>query len=198
MAKKDLKLHSFCYASTVVIASAYDENGKADACTLAFYMSSSHIPHNITIGINATQQRKTLQGILARKEFTVGFPNIHQIKELDYLGVESGYNADKLSNVGLTVTEGKAVKAPVIDQLMLSLECKLTNCITVGSHMQLTGEVANIQAEESVLNERGDKVDLSKLEPVIYNEDEFAYYTISEKKGDAFRAGAQLKKELKK
>ena len=197
MEKTDLKPHSFCYASTVVIASAYDEEDKADACTLAFYMSSSHVPHNITIGINATLQRKTLQSILHSKAFVVGFPNVRQIKELDYLGVESGYRADKLDKIGFTVTEAKNVHAPVIDQIQLSLECRLTNTITVGSHMQLTGEVVNIQADETILNEKGDRVCLEKLQPVIYNEDEFAYYTISDKKGDAFKTGALLKKQFR-
>lgn len=45
------------------------KDGKADACTLAFYMVSSHIPPCVTIVINATSQRKTLQSILDNKGF---------------------------------------------------------------------------------------------------------------------------------
>ena len=45
------------------------ENGKADACTLAFYMVSSHVPPCVTIAKNATQKRKTLKNILETKAF---------------------------------------------------------------------------------------------------------------------------------
>ena len=60
MSKKELKLHAVVAPTETVVVSAYDKDGKADACTLAFYMVSSHIPPCVTIAINATQRRKTL------------------------------------------------------------------------------------------------------------------------------------------
>ena len=60
MSKKELRLHSVVSPTQTVIVSAYDEDGKAQACTLAFYMVSSHIPPCVTIAINATQ--KNTQG----------------------------------------------------------------------------------------------------------------------------------------
>lgn len=38
MSKKELKLHALVAPTETVIVSAYDPDGKADACTLAFYM----------------------------------------------------------------------------------------------------------------------------------------------------------------
>ena len=102
MAKKELKMRAVVVPTPTVVVSAYNENGKAEACTLAFYMVSSHVPPCVTIAINATQKRKTLQGILHHKAFVVGFPGTDQIKEADYLGVESGYNTDKLKNTWRT------------------------------------------------------------------------------------------------
>ena len=174
MAKKELKLHAVVAPTQTVIASAYDKDGKADACTLAFYMVSSHIPPCVTIAINATHRRKTLQSILDSKAFVVGFPSSDQVREADYLGVESGYNTDKLKNIGFTTTKARTVYAPVINELLLSLECELIHTVTVGSHMQLTGKVKNILADESILNDQN-KILLSKLQPIIYNEEETVY-----------------------
>ena len=70
MAKKEIKLRAVVAPTETVIVSAYDENGKADACTLAFYMVSSHIPPCVTIAINATQKRKTLRDIDCEKPTT--------------------------------------------------------------------------------------------------------------------------------
>lgn len=192
MAKKELKLHAVVSPTETVVVSAYDKNGKADACTLAFYMVSSHIPPCVTIAINATQRRKTLADILESKAFVLGFPGVDQIKEADYLGVESGYAADKLANIGWTVSEGRIVHAPVIDAMRLSLECEVVHTVTVGSHMQITGEVKNIIADENILDERG-KVMLEKLQPIIYDEEQVRYLSIGEKVSDAFRPGMRMK-----
>ena len=85
MAKVELKMRAVVSPAETVIVSAYDQSGKADACTLAFYMVSSHIPPCVTVAINATQRRKTLKDILEAKAFVLGFPSISQIREADYL-----------------------------------------------------------------------------------------------------------------
>jgi len=178
-----------------VIAAAYDKTGKADACTLAFYSPISHVPPCVVIGINATQKRKTLKSILSSNAFTIGYPSMDQVKEVDYLGVDSGYDTDKLANVGYTVTEGQAVQAPVIDQMKLSLECKVVHTVTVGSHMQITGEIRNIQADEEILDEKG-RVILEKLKPLIYDEEGFLYHTLGEPFADAFKTCAGFRKTM--
>ena len=197
MAKKELKLHSVVSPTETVIVSAYDQDGKAEACTLAFYMVSSHKPPCVTIAINATQKRKTLASMLEHKAFVLSFPNIDQVREADYLGVESGYNADKLKNVGLTVSNAKTVYAPIINEMLLSLECEIVNTVTVGSHMQVTGEVKRILADESILNEK-DKIVLEKLKPIIYDEEQVRYLAIGEEISDAFTIGIELKQNLRK
>lgn len=87
MAKKELRMHAVVAPTETVVVSAYDKYGKAEACTLAFYMVSSHVPPCITIAINATQRRKTLASILENKAFVLNFPSTDQIKETDYLGL---------------------------------------------------------------------------------------------------------------
>ena len=196
MAKKELKMRAMVAPTETVIVSAYDENKKADSCTLAFYMVSSHIPPCVTIGINATQKRKTLKDILETKAFVLGFPGADQVREADYIGVESGYNADKLKDVGFTVSEARTVHAPVINELRLSLECQVVHTVTVGSHMQITGEVKNILAEESILNENG-RVLLDQLDPLIYDEEQGQYLHLGGKVADAFRPGMEWEKALK-
>ena len=195
MAKKELKMRAVVVPTETVIVSAYDKDGKADACTLAFDMVSSHVPPCVTIGINATQKRKTLKDMLETKAFVLGFPSVSQVKEADYLGVESGYQTDKLANIGFTTSPAETVYAPIINELALSLECEVIHTVTVGSHMQVTGEVKRIIADESILNERG-RVVLEKLQPIIYDEEAGRYLSVGEKVADAFRSGIELKRTL--
>lgn len=195
MAKKELKLHAVVAPTETVVVAAYDSDGKADACTLAFYMVSSHIPPCVTIAINATQRRKTLKSILESKAFVLHIPSAFQAKETDYLGVESGYNTDKLKNAGFTTTEGRTVHAPVINEMLLALECEVVHTVTVGSHTQVTGEVKNILADESILDDK-DKIVLEKLKPMIYDEEHLRYLNIGEKIADAFKTGSDFKMTL--
>lgn len=195
MAKKELKLHSVVSPTETVVVSAYDEEGRAQACTLAFYMVSSHVPPCVTVAINATQKRKTLAAMLESGAFVLGFPSIDQATEADYLGVETGYNTDKLANIGYTTTRAETVNAPIVNEFLLSLECRIVHTVTVGSHTQVTGEVQRIIADESILDGRG-KVVLEKLQPLIYDEEQVRYLSVGEKVSDAFRPGAALKRRL--
>ena len=191
--KKLLKLRAVVSPTPAIIAAAYDENGKADACTLAFYTPTSHKPPCLTIAINATAKRKTLKSILGSGAFTIGYPSIEQAAEAEWIGMASGYEHDKIAEVGWTVAKAEKVNAPVINELKLVIECKVVNTVTIGSHVQITGEVVNIQADESILDERG-KYDLAKLNPIIYDEEQFAYRTVGGKTADAFKCGLVFKK----
>ena len=192
--KKSLKLRAVVSPTPAIIAAAYDENGKADACTLAFYTPTSHIPPCLTIAINATAKRKTLKSIFGSGAFTIGYPSIGQAAEADWIGMASGYEHDKIAEVGWTTTKAEKVNAPVINELKLTVECKVVNTIDIGSHTQITGEVVNIQADESIIDERG-KYSLEKLNPIIYDEEHWRYLAVGEKTADAFKAGLVYKKQ---
>ena len=191
--KKSLKLRAVVSPTPAIIAAAYDENGKADACTLAFYTPTSHKPPCLTIAINATAKRKTLKSILSSGAFTIGYPSIEQAAEADWIGMASGYDHDKIAEVGWTVTKAEKINAPVINELKLVVECKVVNTVTIGSHVQITGEVVNIQADESILDERG-RYSLEKLKPIIYDEENWRYLAVGEKAADAFKCGLVFKK----
>ena len=46
--KKSLKLRAVLSPTPAIIAAAYDKNGKADACTLAFYTPSAKKPPTLS------------------------------------------------------------------------------------------------------------------------------------------------------
>jgi flavin reductase (DIM6/NTAB) family NADH-FMN oxidoreductase RutF len=181
------------YPAPAVVASAYDEEGRADACTLAFATMCSHHPPAVMIAINTTLKRKTLKSILQTKEFCIGFPSVEHMAEVDYLGIESGYNADKLAKVNYSHHKAEKVNAPIIDEFKVSLECRVMHIAEVGSHTQITGEIVNVQADEEVLNDKN-KIDFKLLDPLAYDDITHSYYRTGDKIADAFKAGLKFKK----
>ncbi len=189
--KVDLKPRSMMYPAPAVVASAYDENGKADCCTLAFATMCSHHPPAVMIAINTTLKRKTLKDILQTNEFCIGFPSIEHVAEADYMGIASGYDTDKIDDVGFTFKKAKHVNAPVIEEFKASLECRTIHIAKVGSHTQITGEIINVQADESVLDETG-RISFEKLNPLGYDDVSHSYFEIGEKIADAFKVGLKF------
>lgn len=190
--KVNLKPQAMMYPAPAVIASAYDKEGNVDACTLAFATMCSHRPPSVMIAINSTLKRKTLVSILEREEFCIGFPSVEHAGEADYLGIESGYNENKIDKVNFTTKKGDFVNAPIINEFKVSLECKVMTIKEVGSHTQITGEIVNIQADKDVLNEKN-KVNFEALNPLAYDDVTHAYYRMGEKVADAFKIGLKFR-----
>lgn len=189
--KVNINPREIMYPSPAIIVSAYDTEGKADACTLAFATMCSRFPPCLMIAIDSTAKRKTLKDILETKEFVVGFPNIEQVSETDYLGIASGYDEDKLEKVSFTTRQSSNLYAPIINELKVSVECKAINIVEVGSHTQITGEIINIIADEDVIDEEGN-VSMKLLNPIAYDMVLHDYFEVGEKIDDAFECGLKF------
>jgi flavin reductase (DIM6/NTAB) family NADH-FMN oxidoreductase RutF len=72
----------------------------------------------------------------------------------------------------------------------MALECKVISYDE--ESCRLVGEIVNVSADESVLNENG-KVDPTKLRPITYDSMNHAYLVLGEKVGNAFKDGLKLK-----
>ena len=79
---------------------------------------------------------------------------------------------------------------PVINELAVCMEC------TVKSYAPetglLVGEIVNVSADESVLDENG-KIDPDKLRPITFDPVHNTYRVLGEKVANAFQDGAKLK-----
>ena len=171
----------------VLIVAAYDENGAANAMNAAW----GGITEEAEITICLSPEHKTTENIQKSGAFTVSMATAQYVKECDYLGIVSGNDKpDKLSHVGFHTTRSELVYAPIISELPMSLECRLVSYDA--DSCRLIGEIVNVSADESVLNEKG-KIDVSKLNPITYDSMNHAYLTLGTQVGKAFSDGLLLK-----
>ena len=69
---------------------------------------------------------KTTENIQKRRAFTVSFADAAHVIPADYVGMVSAHNeADKMEKAGFHVTKSEYVDAPLIDELPVTLECRL-------------------------------------------------------------------------
>ena len=132
-------------------------------------------------------KHKTTENIEITGAFTVSFADVRTVAESDYLGLVSGSKVpDKVAKVGFTVTPSPNVNAPIINEYPLTLECKVVSWKDV----ILVGEVVNMSADESILTDG--KVDLGKLQPIVFDAAANTYRALGEVVGQAWGSGKKF------
>ena len=183
--KKDLGAKPYLFPQPVMMIGTYDENGKANLMNAAWggIVGSDEIIIDLS-------SHKTTENILLNHAFTVA-PGVKEYTvACDYVGLISAKNEpDKMAKAGFTTRKSEHVNAPVVNELPLTLECKL---IKVIDDCKYLGQIVNVVADDSILD--GDRVSLEKFHPISYDPSGYGYYALGEKVGTAFHDGAALKK----
>lgn len=170
----------------VLIVAAYDEEGKPNVMNAAWggIFTDDHI------GICISEGHKTTKNILATKAFTVSMATVEQLTACDYVGIVSGNKeTDKFAKAGFASVRSDVVNAPIINQLPLTLECKMVSYDIESNH--LVGRIVNVSADESILTDG--KIDYRKLRPITYDPINHHYIELGEVVGNAFSDGKKLK-----
>lgn len=189
--KKSIGAKPLAYPTPTYIVGTYDENGKANAITVAWAGISKSNPPCVSIKI--AKGKHSFENIVRDKVFTVNIPSEEHMREVDYFGIVSGKNEDKFKATGLTPLKAEHVNAPYIKEFSFYLECKVVNDIDLNFDEPIIGEIVDIKADEEILNEEGFP-DIKKLRPLIYAPGTKDYYGVGDYKGKAFSIGKEIKK----
>ncbi len=184
--KKSLGAKTLLYPAPVLVISTYDNEGRANAMTASWGGICCSSPPCLAVSVRKATY--TYGNLIAKEAFAVNVPSEAQIRAADYFGMVSGRDEDKFKTTGLTPMKGEHVNAPYIEEFPLVIECKLVQTFEIGSHTQFIGEVMDIKADESLLDEGG-VPDIEKLKPVIFTPVSRNYYGIGRFVGKAFSIG---------
>jgi flavin reductase (DIM6/NTAB) family NADH-FMN oxidoreductase RutF len=190
--KKSLGARTLLYPIPSIVVCTYDIDGRPNAMTAAWVGIVCSQPP--CIGISLRKATLTYGAIMSRRAFTLNIPSEDFITQVDYFGLASGRDEDKLANVGLTTIDSVLVDAPYIKDFPVVIECKVINVVEIGLHTQFIGEIMDVKMEESILDEKGES-SIKRIRPFIYSPDERCYYGIGEKLEKSFDCG---KKYMKK
>jgi flavin reductase (DIM6/NTAB) family NADH-FMN oxidoreductase RutF len=162
--KKQIGIFERLYPNPVVLVSASD--GKKDnITTLAWTGTVCSVPPMISISIRPSRLSHEL--VKASMEFVINIPDSSQIDICDYCGSNSGRDKDKFDELGLTRQSSSVLKAVLIEECPINIECRVKDIITLGSHDLFIGEVVCVNADEELVYEDGD-IDYDKLDVLSY------------------------------
>jgi len=88
-------------------------------------------------------------------------------------------------------TRSEHVDAPLINEFPLNLECALIHTLKIGLHTLFVGEILDVKADESILND-SERPSIRKLNPPIFSTGEASYFDIGQSLGAAFSIGKEI------
>lgn len=103
------------------------------------------------------------------KEFVINYPTKELVTAVDFCGRRSGKDYDKFKEMNLTAKTGEKVKAPIIVESPINIECKVTEIKELGSHDMFLAEVVNIQVSENFIDSKNGTVNMQHQELVAYS-----------------------------
>jgi flavin reductase (DIM6/NTAB) family NADH-FMN oxidoreductase RutF len=112
---------------------------KASICPLGWKMNASASPRIMAISV--APSRFTHDLIADSGEFVLAWPGEDLARATIICGTKSGRNTDKIKEAGLTLSSGEHVGAPLVEECVANMECRLVGQMTTGDHTIFAGEV---------------------------------------------------------
>ncbi len=188
--KKDLGVKDYVFPMPVLMIATYCDDGTVDVMNMAW----GGICDSDKVALNISESHKTAENIKKRMAFTLSIADIPHLEAADFFGIASGNKMpDKFERSGLHAVKSEKVDAPVVEEFPLTLECRVMEYHHNDYGFRVVGQIVNVLAEESVLDEKG-KVDPKRLNAFVFDTFQSGYYAIGEKVGQAWSSGKDLMK----
>ncbi len=119
--------------------------------------------------VSIRPERHSYELIKRNMEFTLNLTNKAMAQATDWCGVRSGRDYNKWKKTGLTPQPGIEVRSPYIEESPLSIECKVREIVSLGSHDMFIADVVNILADTQYIDPETQAFDMSKADLIVYS-----------------------------
>lgn len=156
---KNLGAKPMLVPQPVMMIGTYDADGNANVMNAAWggIVGANEIIFDLG-------SHKTTENIKLNKAFTVAIADAEHVAACDYVGIVSANDEpDKMKKAGFTTRKSEFVNAPVINELSLTMECKLK------------------------------EITYEEFHPIVFDTIGHGYFALGDRVGDAFSEGNKLK-----
>ena len=189
---KDLwKPSNLLYPVPAVMVSCARPGEKPNIITVAWTGTVCSEPPMLSVSV--TPRRYSHAILTETREFVVNLTTASLCRAADFCGVRSGRDTDKFRETGLTPEKAPHLEyAPAILESPVSLECRVKEIVSLGSHDLFLAEILGVLVDPRYVDESG-RLALEKTDPAVYSHG--FYYRLGEALG---RFGFSVKKEEKR
>ncbi|MDD4109033.1 MAG: flavin reductase family protein [Prolixibacteraceae bacterium] len=118
--------------------------------------------------ISVRPGRHSYEIIRRTGEFVINLTTEKLAKATDWCGCRSGKKYNKWEKMNLTPGKAQVVKAPLITESPVNIECKVKNIIELGSHHAFISEVVGVSVDSEFMNDDM-AFSFSKAKPLVYS-----------------------------
>lgn len=126
-------------------------------------------------------------------EFVINLTTTAMCKEVDYCGVRSGKDIDKIEKCNFHLTEATKIATPIIEECPVSLECVVKDTSELGTHTMFIAEIVGVDVDNRYIDSKG-KLNLQQCGLMAYAHGE--YFALGRKLGN-FGYSVRKKKKRK-
>ena len=178
MKKTVWKPGNMLYPLPAAMVSCRDREGNKNILTIAWTGTLCTNPPMVYISVRP--ERHSYRMIKETGEFVINLTTDALVRATDFCGVKSGRDMDKFAKTGLTAAEASKVRAPLIAESPVNIECQVKEIKELGSHHMFLADVVAVDVAEELIDKKG-KFDLNKAGLLAYSHGE--YFSLGKYKG---------------
>jgi flavin reductase (DIM6/NTAB) family NADH-FMN oxidoreductase RutF len=117
--------------------------------TVAWCGITNTVPPKTYISVRPSRYSYNI--LKERKEFVLNLTPANLAKKADFCGMYTGKKVDKFKKCNFTKEKASEVSAPMIAECPISIECKVSDIIPLGSHDMFLADILAVNVDENLL-----------------------------------------------
>lgn len=166
MGKQSWKPGNMLYPLPAVMVSTADKEGNKNILTVAWAGTICSDPPMVSISVRP--ERYSYHMIKETEGFVINLTTEELCYAADYCGVKSGSSVDKFKEMHLTAIPADTIKAPMIKESPVNIECRVREVKPLGTHDMFLAEVTAVHADEAYIDENN-KFHLNDASLIVYS-----------------------------
>jgi flavin reductase (DIM6/NTAB) family NADH-FMN oxidoreductase RutF len=119
--------------------------------------------------ISVRPERHSYPVLKKNREFVINLTTTELAYQTDWCGVKSGKDHAKFLEMKLTPGKASVVRAPIIEEAPINIECRVLDIKPLGSHDMFIAEVVNILADEKYIDAKTGAFNMQKANLLVYS-----------------------------
>ncbi|MFV0521619.1 MAG: flavin reductase family protein [Mangrovibacterium sp.] len=164
--KQDWKPGTMVYPLPAVLVSCGENPAEHNLITISWTGTICTNPPMCYISVRPS--RHSYDIIKRTGEYVINITTEEMAQATDWCGVKSGKDYDKFAEMGLTKMNASVVNCPIVAESPISIECRVKDIVSLGTHDMFISEVVNVIADERYLDADTGAFSLKASDPITY------------------------------
>lgn len=165
--KRDWKPGTMIYPLPAVMVSCGGKESEYNILTISWVGTLCTNPPVCYISVRP--ERHSYPIIKKNMEFVINLTTESMAYATDWCGVRSGKDINKFAEMNLTPGKASVVRAPIIEESPLCIECRVREVLSLGSHDMFIADVVNVLADEKYISPETGAFDMEKAHLLVYS-----------------------------